>query len=290
MKNMLIATDFSPPAENAAHYAIGLAKKLKTNIILCNAYLLPSDMPLAAQVAWPLVDEADLEAESEDKLSGLVKKLENTNCDATDYCPQITFESEKGSVREVVAEMVKRKKTDLVVMGMAGAGQLIQWALGSNSKEMIDNADFPVLYVPFVAKFRPIKKIGFTTDLSTDDLKPLEFLCHMAKTMDSEIIVYHIAGFEQQRVDEETGRSLDFFKKVVSKIDYKKIRFEHIAHSHVDEGFRYIRNNSELDMLAMVHHQHRLLDKLINGSYAHKLSRFTKIPLLVFQPSEKIYK
>ncbi|MFD0941531.1 universal stress protein [Pedobacter boryungensis] len=291
MKNILVATDFSAPAENAAHYAIGLAKKLKADVILCNAFKVPADAPMAAQVAWPLVEEADMELESNGNLNELVKKLEKTNCEAIDsYCPKLLFESEKGKVCEVVSEIVKLKKIELVVMGMAGAGQLVQWALGSNSKQMIDDADFPVLYVPFSAKFLDIKRIAFTTDLSSEDLEPLQFLCIMAKEMDAEIVVYNITNFEMQKTAEEEGLNKQFLKNVVSKLDYKKIRYENIWHSDMNEGFRWIRNNKEIDMIAMVHRQHSLVDKLVNGSYAHKLSRYTKIPLLIFQPCEKIYK
>lgn len=291
MKNILVATDFSAPAENAAHYAIGFAKELKATITLCNAFKVPADSPLAAQVAWPLVDESDLELESDGSLSELVEKLQKTNCDDIDnYCPELIFESERGKVCDVIAELVKRKKIDLVIMGMAGAGQLVQWALGSNSKQMIDDADFPVLYVPYSAKFRNIKKIAFTTNLSSDDLEPLQFLCAMAKELDAEIVVYNITSFERQKMIEDEGLDKLFFKNVVSNLDYKKISYENIWHSDLNEGFRWIRDNKEIDMIAMVHHQHKLLDKLVNGSYAHKLSRFTKIPLLIFQPCEKIYR
>jgi nucleotide-binding universal stress UspA family protein len=291
MKNILVATDFSVPAENAAHYAIQLAKYLKADITLCNAYKVPSAAPMAAQVAWPLIDEEDVVTESHGSLTQLVEKLSSTACSIKDqFCPQVTFESEEGRVFEVVQEVVKRKKIDLVVMGMAGAGQIIQWALGSNSKEMIDEAEFPVLYVPFRAKFRAIRKIAFTTDLSIDDFEPLQFLCNMAKELGAEVIVYNITSFERQKMVEEEGRDKLYFEKVASKLQSGKVRFENIWHSDLNEGFRWIRNNKEIDVIAMVHHQHTLVDKLVNGSFAHKLSRFTKIPLLIFQPCEKIYK
>ncbi|WP_316766441.1 universal stress protein [Pedobacter frigiditerrae] len=290
MKNILVPTDFSIAAENAAHYAINFAKAQKSNIILCNAYKVPSESPIAAQVAWPLIEEVDLEIESDSSLNELVHKLDNEKLTvANNYCPQITFESEKGEVCQVVKEFVTRKNIDLVVMGMAGAGQLVQWALGSNSKEMIDKADFPVLYVPYVAKYKSIKTIAFSTNLSIDDLEPLQYLCKMATNLDAEIVVYHITSYELEQIERVEGRNLAYYNDVIKKLAYDNIRFENIWHSDIDEGFRWIRNNKEIDLVAMVHRQHSLLDKLLNGSYAHKLSRFTEIPLLIFQPSEKKY-
>jgi nucleotide-binding universal stress UspA family protein len=283
MKTILVATDFSVPAENAAHYAIQLAKQIKANVTLCNAFKVPADAPMAAQVAWPLVNEEDMEHESDGSLTQLVEKLSNNTCNPDSFCPEITFESDKGDVIQVIKEVVKRKPIDLVVMGMAGAGQLVQWALGSNSKTMIDEADFPVLFVPSVATFHGIKKIAFATTLSSDDLVPLQFLCALAKSIDAEIFVYHIASSESKRVEEIEGIDQDFQENVVRKLEYKKINYQNIWHSNTHEGLRWIRNNEEVDIIAMVHRQHSLVDKLVNGSYVHKLSRFTNIPLLVFQ-------
>lgn len=290
MKNILVATDFSVPAENAAHYAIHLAKCLKANITLCNAYNVPSEAPMAAQVAWPLIDEEGMETESDGSLTQLVEKLSAKACTTEDtFCPQLTFESEKGEVHHVVREMVRRKNIDLVVMGMAGAGRIIQWALGSNSKAMIDLADFPVLYVPSTATFKKIERIAFTTDLSPDDLAPLQFLCILAEQLGAEIIVYHIAGAELKKMEKDNGIDEKFFEQVVCKLDYKRIKYEQISHSDIQEGLRWIRNNEDIDIIAMVHRQHTLVDKLLNGSHAHKLSRFTQVPLLIFQPSDKTH-
>lgn len=290
MKNILVPTDFSVAAENAAYYAISFAKAQKADVILCNAFKVPSESPMAAQVSWPLIEEVDLEIESDSSLNELVRQLSKEKTAVNDnFSPQLTFESEKGEVCQVVKELVKRKNIDLVVMGMAGASQLVQWVLGSNSKIMIDKADFPVLYVPYVAKYKPIKTIGFSTNLSIDDLAPLQYLCRMAAAIDAEIIVYHITSYELDKAERAEGRNLNYYNEVIKKVNYDKIRFENIWHSDIDEGFRWIRNNKGIDLVAMVHRQHSLLDKLLNGSYAHKLSRFIEVPLLIFQPSEKKY-
>lgn len=289
-KNILVATDFSVTAENAAHYAIGLAKEIKAEVTLLNVYKAPADAPMATQVAWPLVSQGDLEQESDSSLIDLVKKLDSKGYDASaSFCPQITFESEKGEVCDVVSALVKRKKFDLVVMGMAGAGKLVQWTLGSNSKLMVDEADFPVLYVPYEAKFSKIKKIAFATDLSTDDIEPIQYLCSLAQTLDAALTVYHITSYEAEHADQQQGRSQAFYHKVISKLDYAKLKFENIWDTEINEGLKWIGSNKEIDLVSMVHRQHTLLDKFINGSHVHKYSRLTKVPLLVFQPCEKIY-
>lgn len=291
MKTILVPTNFSVPAENAAHYAICLAKKLHTDLILCNTYQDPANEPMATQVAWPLLEEADYELEAQSSLNDLVIEAGAKDCgEANDRLPKVTFELEKGEVCKVVSDLVKLKRADLVVMGMSGAGPIVQWVLGSNSKKMIDYADFPVLYVPYPASFSKIKKIGFATAFSVDDLEHLQYLCRMADQLDAEVIVYHITSFELQHLEEDEGIELRFEQDVARKLNYRKLSFQVIWHSNINEGLKYIINEEGIDILSMVHQQHSLLDKLFNGSYVHKVAKDTQIPLLVFQPCEKLYK
>lgn len=291
MKTIVVPTNFSVPAENAAHYAICLAKKLHADVILSNAYQVPSNAPMAAQVAWPLLEEADLELEAQNSLNEMVIQMTSKDCGASnDHKPNVTFELEKGEVCKVVAELVKLKKADLVVMGMSGAGPVVQWVLGSNSKKMIDYADFPVLYVPYPASYKEIRKIGFATAFSIDDLEHLQYLCRMAADLGAEVIVYHITSFDVQHFEEDQGLDSRFYEEVAAKLDYPKISFQSIWHSNVNEGLKYIINEEGIDLVAMVHQQHGMLDRLFNGSYVRKTSRITQIPLLVFQPCEKVYK
>ena len=161
MKKILVPTDFSAPAENAAHYAIALAKRAKAAVILCNAFKVPAEAPMAAQVAWPLLDYTDMQQYATSELDRQVEKLTDRSCEnnADIYCPELSYQSAMGTVCEVVDFMVKEKQIDLVVMGMAGAGGLVQFILGSNSRAMIERLSYPVLFVPYEASFKKIRKI-----------------------------------------------------------------------------------------------------------------------------------
>jgi nucleotide-binding universal stress UspA family protein len=76
MKTILVPTDFSPAANNAAKYAFAIAEIVKANIKLCNAVKIPAESIYAAQVAWPLEDMASLKDGSEAELAYLANVLE----------------------------------------------------------------------------------------------------------------------------------------------------------------------------------------------------------------------
>ncbi|MEJ5962882.1 universal stress protein [Pedobacter immunditicola] len=198
MKKILIPTDFSVPAENAAHYAIALAKKIKADILLCNAFKVPTDAPTAAQVAWPLIGYTELKENATSELDSWVKLLSDPSCSISDdeYCPDLAYESGVGNVSDVVSSLVEKEKIDLVVMGMTGASALTQFVLGSNCKEMIEKANVPLLLIPFKAGFKNIRRIAFATDLNTEDLLALQFMINIALPLNPEITIVHITNKE----------------------------------------------------------------------------------------------
>ncbi len=69
MKTILVPTDFSKSANNAALYAVNLSKEMKAKILLYNVYDFPVD--IAGDAAVPLLTTSELKKESEH----LLKKL-----------------------------------------------------------------------------------------------------------------------------------------------------------------------------------------------------------------------
>src|SRR5471030_1559819 len=118
MKAILVPTDFSAPANNAARYAMHLAKQMHTNIELCNAMMIPIEAPAAAQVSWPLEDYRDIKKSVTDELNFLSEKLEQEDREVSVqqlYHPIVSYTSEIGLVKDVVRNIVDEQKTNLVV-------------------------------------------------------------------------------------------------------------------------------------------------------------------------------
>lgn len=283
MKKILIPTDFSVPAENAARYGVALAKAMNVDVILCNAIKVPAEAPMAAQVAWPLMEYADLKREVSGDLDRTVRMLMDTSgIDGQSYCPELSYEADAGTVCEVVSALSKERKIDLVVMGIAGAGGLTQFLLGSNSKEMIEKAQIPVLLVPFEANFKRLRKIAFATDFEEGDIGLLQFVVKLAQPFDAGIILVHITNKEVTPDGKLQGKIDKFLAEVAKNIDYPLIRFEYVWNIDINNGLEWVADQKELDIIAMSHHRRNLLERVFKGSHTQKLSRHIKIPLLVF--------
>jgi nucleotide-binding universal stress UspA family protein len=288
MKKILIPTDFSPPAENAAKYAIALAAVSKAGVLICNAVSVPSEAPMASRVAWPLMDYATLKEQSDGELDLLVRSLEGSQGDGNrdKFVPDLNFESHRGTVLEVTSLLVKKHKIDLVVMGMAGAGALTQLILGSNCRSMIEKSTFPVLYIPFEVSFKPIKTIAFATDLSPEDILAIKAVL---KLMPDAIRIRLIHVTEKEIVPNSKHQVQidEFLSEIKKRINGVDVAYEYVWNIDTDNGLEWIAEQPDIDMVAMVHKHHSFMSGFFKGSHVQRLSRNTHIPLLVLPSGNK---
>lgn len=288
MKKLLVPTDFSAPAENAANYAVSLACTLEADIVLCHAIPSQEAAPTPSQLAWPMLNEQQLRDETEGSLIAAVNQLLESGChNQKTYCPKISFHYDEGKVADVIEKFVKELVPDLVVMGLTGASHLVQLALGSNSKRMIDVASRPVLYIPFSSSFVPYRKIIFASDLQSDNLDALKHLVSIASPFGAEILVYHVSNYKTRALEEQHQLDRDFQDGVIAKLEYKHVKYYSVWHDNVDSALEWMRNQDGVDLLAMVHRRHNLMGMLLHGSHTQRSSRLSPIPLLVYQASNK---
>jgi len=284
MKTILVTTDFSLGANNAARYAIQLAKGLKAGITLCNAFKVPAEAPMAAQIAWPLEDYDSLKSETLEELRLLAEVLtedELSNPDAHGYHPTIDYTAAVGTVSDVARNLVENRKLSMVVMGMSGAGMISRMVLGSNSHDMIEKANFPVFLIPPAARFNGIHKIAFATDLSTGDMEVIHSLAGLAYPFNAEILLAHVT--DEKYDDPKQQHKVDsFLNDITCKMDYPRIYYRHIKSMDVEHGLDWLAEHGQIDILAMMHRRHNIFEQIFKGSHTQHMARRTELPLLVF--------
>ena len=274
MKTILVPTDFSPAANNAAKYALKVARKVKANIKLCNAVKVPAESIYASQVAWPLEDLEHLKVGSDAELNYLTSVLENEPPDEKDsFQPHIQHATGVGNVTDYIRNLVSDDHINLVVMGMSGANMFSRFVLGSNSRDLIRKADFPFLLIPKNHVYSPIKKIAFATDLSVTDIEVLHSLANLARYFNAEILISHVLqlpGQDQKQVDA-------FLSDVTCKVDYPHIYYRALQSDSVKNGLNWLTENGQIDLLVMVHRH----NNVFNNSFTQKLAVKSKVPLMV---------
>jgi nucleotide-binding universal stress UspA family protein len=282
MKKILIPTDFSDPSINAAKFALAVANVIDGQAILCHAFSVPVQAPMAAQVSLPVIDYDAVHQQTVEQLITMAKKLEEEAATGwlADSRP-IKWVADGGPVIDVVNSLVDKEKANLLIMGMSGDGAVSQFFLGSCSREMISHAKIPVLLVPTAATFIGINKIAFATDLSDEDINVIQSLATFASQFNAEILVAHVSE-GQGDDDKQRTKIADFLNDITRKVNYPRIYFRDIKQMDVDEGLDWLAEHGQIDMLVMVHHRSSLIDVLFNRSRTQKVARRIDIPLLVY--------
>ena len=149
MKNIIVATDFSSSALNAAKYAVELAQLIKADILLFNVFeLIPhyNEIVIDTNVDdLKKVSEADMESFKQELL-----KLTNTNIN-------ISTEVRIGKFLDEVNEICKSIKPYLLIMGSQGKTAVERLIFGGHTGNMLNKCNWPLLTVPLTANFSALQ-------------------------------------------------------------------------------------------------------------------------------------
>lgn len=136
-KSILVATDFSAPAEQATALAVQFARTLDAKLTLLHVYELPTPYEYTAGISWPL-DEVERQAK-------IVLERELTKL--RDTLPAATSRLSRGEPVERILAEAKDIGADLIVLGTHGRKGLAHVFLGSVAEKVVRRATVPVLTV-----------------------------------------------------------------------------------------------------------------------------------------------
>lgn len=281
MKNIVIATDFSGNARHAVEYGFKLAGQLKENVILCNAFMAPAEIPEAGTLAWPQYEYEELFKDSSDELKELEDVLRDS-ASRTGFHPLVASVSEDGPLPEIINNVVAAQNAHLVVMGTHGRGGPGSFLLGNHSRKMIDSATCPLLLVPPSATAATIKKVAFATDFREPekDLRAIFQLIPLLKKLNAELLLTHIYNEIEYAYDFKKNIE-SFLVELSNKADYPNIYYRIVKSEKPEKGLDWLCQFGNVDILAMVHRKHSFFDKILTGSYTQKIAGHISIPLLV---------
>ncbi|MDB5122636.1 MAG: universal stress protein UspE [Mucilaginibacter sp.] len=283
MKTILVLTDFSFGANNAAHYALKLAQKIRANLLLCNVFLLPSNEPLGGQVLWSTESYDTLAERSKNglnKLAGHLKRQMNNDVAGGEFRPAIKQSSVSGVFTALLDEIVSSHEILITVVGTHGTSGLSGFLQGNHVQNLIEKANCPVLIVPSRIVFNGYKKIVFATDMTGSDIDVLHSLSGFARYVNAEILVTHV--FENKTNAKESTKAEVFLKMISSKINYPRIFYREIKSESVSTSIDWLSEHIDVDLLVVVHRKRNFFQILFEASVTQKLADHLTKAMLVF--------
>ena len=278
MKTILVPTDFSPVADNAFRFALEIASEAKAGIILMHAYetpLLYSEMPM---VEFQL----DLDSLRESALNKLKKYYQKIIGISKGVKIELMLQQGLASAR--INETALEKKVDLVVMGTTGTSAMERILIGSNALRVIRNAPCMVLTVPPKVKYDGMKKIVYTTDMSSDNLSHARTIIPLARLFNAEILFLNV----NTSLFSDTSKSNleKMTAKIISHVKYPKVSGYVCGSPNVSDGIHFFLNKHEADCMAMYTYHHNILDTIFKRSVTKSVAVHTSVPLLVIHESD----
>lgn len=292
MKTIAVLTDLSERSIHAARYALHLAQKIKADVLLFNAFLVPSDMAMAAgQIAWPVNEYEAIKGDAERSLKALCETLEqelkSKNTPGT-ALPAISWQCEEAPVAATLPLLEKNPELVLLVAATHGADVIQTFVLGNNCRELIDATRLPLLLVPDNAPVADLEKLVFATDLDSGDIVYINALTRLAEAFAAYITIVNVDP-EVPSDHKHNQRVNAFMQEMVLKVGYRHINYQNIPDRRVKKGLNAVLEKEQPGMLVMVHRRTDFPDFSLRSSHTKKMAAHAAFPLLVYPfPADRV--
>jgi len=153
-KNILVAVDGSESSKRAAHVALGLAEKLRAQLIVLHAISPPtsyyrSNFPVPVGMALPPPSQKEIDTYYAYARRVALGIVGDTVSEAKKVGTNVKTELPEGvsSVVETIINHAAKEHVDLIIVGTRGLGGFKKMLIGSVSSGVISHANCPVLVV-----------------------------------------------------------------------------------------------------------------------------------------------
>lgn len=281
MKTILVPTDYSKSALNAAKYAFAYAEKTNSKIILFHAYDEPTsvlDIPFSEGEHF---GKREAKENAEKGMKKLIGKLMKTFPNS-----KPTWVVQPGVASNNIPEYAKLNKVTMIIMGTNGEHALIKTLFGSTASAIITNAPCNVIAVPPKAKFKGINKIAIGADLEKESLSAVSESVAFAKQFGAEVTFIHVQDleiFDSEAILEE------LVAKMKKQMKYKNISFYISREADIVNGLNEYIKKKKPDMLMMINYGRKFPVTIWEPSWTNKMSNHLQVPLFVlhaFQQNE----
>lgn len=238
---LLVTTDFSANSKTAIRFALQIAKITPCKIVLY--HLL--DIPIT--IIWSKYED------TLKKYANDLKKIAQTLANKEEI-KDVSFEYivETGDdVNRSVTAYAQKIKADYICISTHGAGTFTK-IIGTNTSNLVNTSLIPIIAVPQLYRTKPIKKIGYASDLENIDNELIR-VKELAQLLKATLDVYHLNHKWNQAQDKE--------------------RISRIANKHQSDSTRFV--------MATLNEEHTLVENI------QRLAKKEKASLLIMFSQNK---
>lgn len=275
MKDIIVAIDFSTGSMHALDYAIALANRLKSNLMMVWVNSQLSHETLNGE-ANPLKDEAV--RSFEEIMKSRKHLLKNGS---------LTYKMRKGKVYQEIAAQAKAVNAGLIIAGTHGVTGYEEFWIGSNAYRIVSYAPCPVITVRYDFEIKPegIKSIVLPIDSSTDTKQKIPFAIQLATAFEAEIHLVAIYSTNLKSVQRRVENSALAAQRHISdagiKYTLNSLHGDNITNATLE--YAQLVN---ADLIGIMTEQETDANNILLGPFAQQMVNYSNIPVLSIQPKE----
>ena len=268
MKKIIVATDFSPAAFNAAVYAANMAMAINADIVLLHVYGIPvvySEVPTA-------VNAEEIREGAEINMTEFKEQLRQKTGDKV----QISMDIRMGTFYHELKVVCEYILPYTVVMGSQGTTATQRLLFGSHAVHAIKHLNWPLITVPPHASFSAIKKIALACDLNkVVDNTPIDEIKMLVEDFHAEL---HVLNTGKEKVfDPEIVFESGMLQEMLE--DLKPV-YDFVSSDNTDEGILKFAQENKIDLLLVLPKRHSFLEALIHKSHSKHFVLHSHIPVM----------
>lgn len=266
---LLVPTDFSAAAKNAARYSVHLAAEIKAKVILLS--VIEMDTSEVVLSNWRKL-EIQLKQSAGRDLEKLRTELKKEVPSA-----DVTLDITQGiPMSDAIATYADENKVNLIVMGTKGASGLKKILQGSNTAELMQVSTVPVIGVPAKAVYSKLKNIVYATDLKNVK-QETKRLARFAELFKANIMALHC-------VPEGPGKRLNknLEPELIKAAEYAHITFHQVQGDAVENAIGQFIKKTNADLLVMFTHERTFFQKIMGESVTRAMAFESRVPLMAF--------
>ncbi|MEO7800574.1 MAG: universal stress protein [Ginsengibacter sp.] len=273
MKTIIVATDFSTCALNAANYAVSMASAVGADVLLFHVYET-SELSLEIPVAIPI---DNLRHELKQKLLILKNDLTQQSLSKINIRSEVAV----GTFFTALEDVCHRINPYTVILGSQGTTRMERLFFGGHAVYTMKHLTWPLISVPQNAKFSPLTKIVLALDLYDEvDMIPMEQIKTLVSDFKAEL---HILVVDDH---EASGDSSDYESALLLEwMTGIKPQYHFIASKHIDDTIIDFAEKNNIDLLIVLPKRYDLLNKLIHKSHTKRLVLYSPVPLMALHLS-----
>jgi nucleotide-binding universal stress UspA family protein len=272
---ILVPTDFSKNAQKGIEFAIQLAKKSGSEIILLHAHEVIKSDSVSRRL---LFEEYNLSVARRlnDELKAQKQKIASDNPEV-----KVSAEFYSNEVKNSIIDATENFGVDLIVMGTQGASGFKNFFMGSVTAKVIGKATVPVLAIPRLYKLSEPQKILLATNKFETHPQILDTILGLVDLckVHLHLIVFSDNHSADQKQHHE--KSLEDYHTFLQKLNMEaSITSAHLQGTEFEDTVQQYIDDHAIDMLTMITYKRNFLENIFHRSATKSMSYRTRIPLL----------